>query len=257
MAFKTLNLTLDEGIATVALNGGKLNAITQEMRREFRDLAEELFANDAIKVVIFTGQGKAFSAGADIGLFEKDWDTRAFRANSRLLYNFFDDLEELEKPVIAAINGACLGGGLELALACDMRIAAQSATLGFPGGLGVLPRSGCARLVRVIGYAKTKELVFTCKIISAEEAEKIGLVNWVVPDEKLLDEAGAFAKELLQKAPQALGLAKRVIGECAHLDLRAGSLLGSLAQSVLIKTADHKEGVRAFREKRKPRFTGK
>lgn len=260
MDFQAIRFELADGVATVTMNRPeRLNAIDETMRHELRALADVCYADDAIRVVVFTGAGKAFSVGADLEIFERDWDTPAFRAQSRLLTNFFGDLEALEKPVLAAINGTCVGGGLELALACDLRIAAASARLGFPeANIGLIPGvGGCSRLVKLVGYGRAKELVLTGELISAEEARAIGLVNRVVPDAELGAAARQLAARLLARAPQALGLAKRVIRECVSADLAAGRTLEGLAQSILLKTRDHQEGIEAFRAKRPPRFEGR
>src|SRR3990172_6208671 len=144
MDFKTLLYELKDGIATITLDRpDALNAIDMDMRADFTALSEELFFNEAVRVVIFTGAGRAFSAGGDIAHFEKGWLTPTFRAHSRRLIRFFDDLEALEKPVIAAINGPATGGGLELALACDIRIVSEEATLGFRENyIGLIPGIG-------------------------------------------------------------------------------------------------------------------
>ncbi len=239
MAYATLKYELTDGIATVAINRPeKNNAISMEMRADFRALADELYANEALRVAVFTGTGKTFCVGADVSTFETEWNTPVFRANTRLLTSFFNDLEALEKPLIAAINGTCVGGGLELALACDLRIAARSARFGLPeNNLGLIPGiGGCSRLVKLVGFGRAKELVLTGEIISADEALRYGLAA---------------------KAPQALGLAKRVIQSCVSADLQTARTLESFGQSILIKTADHREGVTAFREKRRPRFEGR
>jgi enoyl-CoA hydratase/carnithine racemase len=210
-------------------------------------------------VAVFTGTGKTFCVGADVSTFETDWNTPVFRANTRLLTSFFNDLEALEKPLIAAINGTCVGGGLELALACDLRITARSARFGLPeNNLGLIPGiGGCSRLVKLVGFGRAKELVLTGEIIAADEALRVGLVNRVVDDAELASEARALASRLAAKAPQALGLAKRVIQSCVSADLHTARTLESFGQSILIKTADHPEGVQAFREKRRPRFEGR
>jgi len=260
MDFQTLQYELDGGLATVTLNRPEqLNAISMEMRSDFTALTDELVFNDEVRVVIFTGAGRAFSSGGDMAHFEQGWLTPTFRAHSRRLIKFFDDLEMLEKPVIAAINGPAAGGGLELALACDVRFVAEEATLGFRENyIGLIPGiGGCARFARLVGVAKAKELIFAGTMIPAQEALAIGLVNRVVPGEKLLAEARDYAQTLLKRAPQSLGLAKKVLNNVANLDQTSAIVLEGLAQSILLRTADHQEGLRAFREKRKPQFSGK
>jgi enoyl-CoA hydratase/carnithine racemase len=260
MTFATLKYELAGGIATVTIDRPeKNNAISMEMRADFRALADELYGDEAVRVAVFTGTGKTFCVGADVSTFETDWNTPVFRANTRLLTSFFNDLEGLEKPLIAAINGTCVGGGLELALACDLRITARSARFGLPeNNLGLIPGiGGCSRLVKLVGFGRAKELVLTGEIITAEQALACGLVNRVVEDTELMTETRALAARLAAKAPQALGLAKRVIQSCVSADLHTARTLESFGQSILIKTADHREGVKAFREKRRPRFEGR
>ncbi len=260
MEFQTLLYELNDGLATVTLNRpDHLNAISMEMRHDFTALTEELYFNEAVRVIVFTGAGRAFSSGGDMAHFEKGWLTPEFRAHSRRLIKFFDDLEMLEKPVIAAINGPATGGGLELALACDVRFAAEAATLGFRENyIGLIPGiGGCARFARLIGVAKAKELIFAGTMIPAKDALAIGLVNRVVSSETLLDEAREYAQMLLKRAPQSLGLAKKVLNHVANLDQTTAIVMECLAQSILIRTEDHQEGLRAFREKRKPQFSGK
>ncbi len=260
MTFTTLRYDVQDGIATVTLDRPeKNNAISMEMRADFRALADELYTNESVRVAIITGGGKAFSVGADVSTFETDWNTPVFRANTRLLTNFFNELEALEKPVIAAINGTCVGGGLELAMACDLRVAARSARFGLPeNNLGLIPGvGGCSRLVKLVGFGRAKELVLTGEIITAEDALRHGLVNRVVDDGALSTEARALAERLRGKAPQALGIAKRVLQNCVSADLQTGRTIESFGQSILIKTKDHREGVTAFREKRRPKFEGR
>jgi len=260
MTFTTLRYDVQDGIATVTLDRPeKNNAISMEMRADFRALADELYTNESVRVAIVTGGGKAFSVGADVSTFETDWNTPVFRANTRLLTNFFNELEALEKPVIAAINGTCVGGGLELAMACDLRVAARSARFGLPeNNLGLIPGvGGCSRLVKLVGFGRAKELVLTGEIITAEDALRHGLVNRVVDDAAMLAEARALAERLRGKAPQALGIAKRVLQNCVSADLQTGRTIESFGQSILIKTKDHREGVTAFREKRRPKFEGR
>lgn len=258
---KTIRFGLAEnGIATVILNRPeKLNAMNAEMRSEFGLLREEFLANDEIKVIIFTGAGRAFSAGGDIDFLDQDWSTPNFRRATQEFTGFFDALESLEKPVLAAINGPCTGAGLQITLSCDLRIASEEARFGFrENSIGLIPGAGgCSRLVKLIGYGKAKELIFIGEMISADEARSIGLVNRVVPHDKLLEEVQNLAKNLLARAPIALGLVKRILWNCVNVDMATGRSLESLAQSILITTEDHKEGIRAFREKRAPKFQGK
>ncbi|MEP7199836.1 MAG: enoyl-CoA hydratase/isomerase family protein, partial [Chloroflexota bacterium] len=249
-----------DGIYTVTFNRPDvLNAVNDEMRHEFRALGEQIWLDDAIRAVIFTGAGRAFSAGADMAYLEREWSTPAFRAHTRILTSFFDDLETVEKPIIAAINGPSAGAGFQLALSCDIRFAAQSAQFGLrETNIGLVPAVGaCSRLARIIGYGRTKELIFSADMISAEEAHRIGLVYKVVPDGELMSAATEFAQRLLTRAPQAIGLGKRILRECLSADLTTGRGIESLALSMLTQTDDLKEGVRAFREKRKPNFKGK
>ncbi len=239
MTFTTLRYDVQDGIATVTLDrADKNNAISMEMRADFRALADELYGNETVRVAIVTGSGKAFCVGADVSTFDTDWNTPVFRANTRLLTNFFNDLEALEKPVIAAINGTCVGGGLELAMACDLRVAARSARFGLPeNNLGLIPGiGGCSRLMKLVGFGRAKELVLTGEIITAEDALHHGLVSRVVDDGALTTEARTLAERLRGKAPQALGVAKRVIQNCVSADLQTGRTLESFGQSILIKT---------------------
>lgn len=259
MEFKTLLYELEGEIATVTLNRPDvLNAVNMDMRADFTALVERLYLDEAVRVVIFTGAGRAFSSGGDVGHFEKAWLTPEFRAHSHRLTRFFDDLEALEKPIIAALNGVTTGAGLQLALACDLRLASDRAQFGFRENfLGLIPtHGGTARLAKLIGYGRAKELIFMGELISAEEAKAIGLVNRIVPHDTLMADARALAGKLLQRAPQALGLVKRLLNSAGDVDVHSALFMESLAQSILLKTEDHREGVRAFREKRKPEFKG-
>lgn len=259
--FKAIKFELSaEGICTITLNRPeKLNAMNDAMRSDFSILRDELSSNKQIKVIIFTGAGEAFSAGGDIDFLDRDWLTQDFREKTRELTDFFDALESLEKPVLAAVNGPCTGAGLQITLSCDIRIASEKARFGFRENLiGLIPGAGgCSRLVKLIGYGKAKELIFTGEMISVREAKAIGLINKVVPHARLLEETRKLAKHLLTRAPVALGLVKRILWNCVNVDMATGRTLESLAQSILIRTEDHKEGIKAFREKRRPNFQGR
>ncbi|MDY6765556.1 MAG: enoyl-CoA hydratase/isomerase family protein [Halobacteria archaeon] len=257
MSFETLDVSVDSGIGTIRINRGPVNAIDSTMRRELAD-ALDILREDRVSVGIITGSGDVFSVGADVALFEEaqSWTTDSFRSNSRILGRTFDGLEELEKPVIAAINGTCVGGGLELGLACDIRIAAPDATLGFPEhNIGLIPGiGGCSRLVHLVGPGVAKDLIFTGRLIDGVEASEMGIVERVEDDPS--EAAQEYAETLLEQPPQALGLAKRIVNHARDTNLRTAGMLESLAQSTLIKTEDHAEGIEAFREKRDPEFTG-
>src|SRR5262245_8832967 len=259
MDYKTILFEESGGIATVTLNRpDRLNAIDVDMREDFARLLGEIQTNEQIRVLIITGAGRAFSAGGDIEYFEQEWKTARFRAENHRLTQFFDELELIEKPVLAAINGPCTGGGLQITLSCDIRIASDHARFGFrENNIGLIPGAGgCSRLVKLIGYGKAKELIFTGEMIDANEAERIGMVNRVVPHDELMARTRSLAEHLLTRAPEALGLAKRILWHSVNSDFSTGRTLEALAQSILIKSKDHREGIRAFRDKRKPEFKG-
>jgi len=257
-----LILERDGGIATLTLNRpAALNSWHEQMRGELRDAVRALGEDDDLRVLVITGAGRAFSAGEDVRGMQglADLGTRGFRRVARAIHNVFDELEAMEVPVIAAINGVAAGGGLELALSCDFRLAASGAKLGFPeNNVGLIPGSGgCSRLVKLIGLARAKRLVMTGEMIGAERALELGLVEEVVATEDLPARARALAEQLAAKAPLALGLAKVVLNGCLNVDPDTGRNLERLGQSILKKSEDHSEGARAFVEKRKARFKGR
>ncbi|MFB6360918.1 MAG: enoyl-CoA hydratase/isomerase family protein [Halobacteriales archaeon] len=259
MAYETLSLSVtDNGVATLLLDHEPVNAISQTMRFELAEALDDL-REAHVRVVIVTGANELFSVGADVAMFEEaaEWTTDEFRANSRVLGRVFEGLETMEKPVLAAVDGACVGGGLELALACDVRIAAPDATLGFPEhAIGLLPGlGGCSRFVQLVGPGVAKDLIFRSELVDGHRAQELRLVERLAedPEEAALD----YAENLLEQPPQALGLAKRVVNAARETDLRNAGLLESLAQSTLLETDDHAEGLRAFREDRDPEFTGR
>lgn len=257
-----IKLERDEGIATLTLNRpATLNSWNQKMRDELRDAVRALVADDALRVLVITGEGRAFSAGEDVrgmqGLTELG--TKGFRRVARDIHNVFDEIEAMEVPVIAAINGVAAGGGLELALSCDFRFAADTAKVGFPeNNVGLIPGSGgCSRLVKLVGISKAKRVVMSGEMLGAARAREIGLVDEVFAADQLLARTAEFARQLSGKAPLALGLAKLVLNACANVDPDTGRQLERLGQSILKKTEDHEEGARAFVEKRTPKFKGK
>lgn len=250
----------DDGIATMTLDRPeRLNAFTRKMFDEWRDaIARCAYEND-IRVLVVTGRGRAFSSGVDLAMLGSDrLNQSAFRFYYRQAHQAFDDLEALEVPVIAAINGLCYGGGVELALSCDISIASENATFCLvENQLGAIPASGaCNRMIHHVGLAKTKELIITADPINAREARRIGLVSQVHQDAELMDRVYAYAERLLKNSPFAMGMAKHVVNMCVNADMHTGRDIERLAQSALVLSEDHKEGMAAFFEKRPPRFKG-
>ena len=258
----TIGYKVADGIGIITLErADKLNAFNERMIREMRTVIWQANFDDAVRVLIITGTGRSFCAGRDInGLdYENNLTTPQYRAYVRANHELFDDIEAIEKPVIAAVNGICAGGGIEMAIACDFRIAAQTATFMLPENqLGVIPASGaCSRMIQMIGIGRLKQMIMAVETVDAAEAYRIGLVGAVCAPEALMDEALGYARRLLTKAPQAMGMAKHIINACQNVDTETGRLLERLGQSVLIRTDDNKEGMTAFQEKRAARFKGR
>lgn len=262
MTYEFIELTKSDGIATLRLNRPEsLNSWNLQMREELRDAVRDLVEDDDLRVAIVTGTGRAFSAGEDVrGMGDlTSVGPKGFRRRVRMIHNVFDEIEQMEIPVIAAINGVAAGGGLELCLSCDFRFAGASARMGLPeGNVGLIPGSGgISRLVKLVGPARAKMLVMTGEIVPAEKALAMGVVEEVVPDEELMNYAMTFARKLAAKAPLALGTAKLVINQCVNVDIETGRNFERIGQSVLKLTDDHREGRESFVEKRKPNFTGR
>jgi len=258
MDFKNIILEKEEGIATITINRvGVRNALNKETWLEIREAIRNVRDDDGVKIVVITGAGdKAFAAGADIrGLKERTMIETLDGQGTDIC----TEIENLKKPVIAAINGFALGGGCELAMACDIRVAAENARFGQPEvNLGIIPGAGgTQRLPRLVGKGKAKELIFTGDIIDAKEAEKIGLVNKVVPQDTLMDAVKEMASKIMSKGPLAIRLAKTAINLGTELDLAKALEYERFAQSLLFTSEDRKEGITAFLEKRKPIFSGK
>jgi enoyl-CoA hydratase/carnithine racemase len=259
----TINFEItDDGIGIVTLNRPeKLNAFDERMIREMRTVVWKANFDDRVRVLLITGNGRAFCAGRDIrGLdYENNLTTPQYRAYVRANHELFDDIEAIEKPVIAAVNGICAGGGVEMAIACDFRLASTSASFLLPENqLGVIPASGaCSRMIQMIGIGRLKQMIMAVEQVDAAEAYRIGLVGKVCEPADLMPAALQFARGLLTKAPQAMGMAKHIINTCQNVDTETGRLLERLGQSVLIRTGDNKEGMEAFQRKRPPHFQGK
>lgn len=236
----------------------RLNALNLKMLNEIEEAVKNFESDQEVGVIVFTGNGRAFSAGADITQFKELNPITAINFAKRGR-QVMDYIESVAKPTIAMINGYALGGGLELALACDFRIAAEEAQLGLPEiNLGIYPGfGGTQRLVRLIGKARAMEIMMTGDRISAKDAERFGLVNKVVPLSMLEEETKKFASKLLEKSPVILALLKQVILYGNDSPLIDGLSMESLGWGVVFATEDQKEGVSAFLEKRKPNFKGK
>ncbi len=260
MSYETLIVEKRENIAIVTINRPKvLNALNATVIEELEKAFIELKNDPEVGAVILTGAGeKAFVAGADIsGLVELNpLEGKMFAEKGQAVFNL---IENLGKPVIAAINGFALGGGCELAMACTIRIASEKAKLGQPEvNLGIIPGyGGTQRLPRLVGKGRAMELILTGRMVDANEAYQIGLVNKVVPPEKLLDEAIEMAKLILTKGPLAVKFAMEAVNRGLEVSLEDGLKIEADLFGMCCATEDKVEGTKAFLEKRKPNFKGK
>jgi len=251
---------VDEGIATVTLNRpGVMNSFNFAMLRALGEQMAALRFDVSVRVVILTGAGdRAFSAGADLkeraGMAPEE--VKAFIFTIRRL---MDDIENFPRPVIAAVNGVALGGGTELALASDLRLASETATMGLTETrLAIIPGAGgTQRLPRLVGRGMAKELIFTGRRIDAVQALQIGLVNHVYPAGDLMEEARCLARDICQSGPVAVEQAKYAINRGLETDMATGLAIESNAYWICIPTEDRTEGLTAFREKRKPNYKGR
>lgn len=260
MEYENILYEKKEGILYLTLNRPDMrNALTPEMWRDISAAVDRARADEEIKVVIVTGAGdKALASGADI----RELHDRAHLVQmAGTATNALKALEELNKPVICAVNGYALGGGCELALACDIRIATRRSKFGQPEvNLGLIPGAGgTQRLVRLVGPGRAKELIFSGAILTAEEAMAIGLVNHVTEDTRqaVMDEAEALARKIMEKGPMAVALAKICINMGSNTDISTGLMLERMAQTIALSTEDRKEGTAAFLEKRPAKFQGR
>src|SRR5215218_427229 len=255
-----VHTTLDEGVLLIELDRpDRRNALDESLQDELLELFLEAGRDQEVRGVLLTGSGEAFSAGGDLSRFEREWNPAEFRAHSHELTRLISSIERLEKPVVAAINGLTTGAGTQLVLSCDLRIASENARFLFREGMiGFIPsHGGCVRLVKLVGLARARDILLGGEDLNASEAFRHGLVTQVVPHEKLLDEAKERIRFILKRAPQAYGLSKRLLHLSASVDLESGLFAESLAQSLLVSTEDHREGVRAARARRAPSFTGR
>jgi len=260
MEFKNTLYEKSERTATITINRPEvLNALNEETILEILSRLEDAKGDETIRVIVVTGAGdRAFSAGADIKMI-KDMDSSKARDVSKLGHKLCDTIEKLEKPVIAAINGYALGGGLEFAMACDIRIASENARLGQTEiKLGLIPGwGGTQRLPRFLGKGVAKEMIFTGKNIDAKTAERLGLVNAVVPHDQLRSVVRELAREIADKPPVSIRLAKELINSSLETSLSVGETREAEAFGIAASTEDFREGVDAFLKKRKPKFEGR
>jgi enoyl-CoA hydratase len=259
MDYKTIRLTQEGAIAILTLNRPEaMNALNDELIRDLSEIIDMIVEDDQIRVLILTGGDKVFAAGGDIKAMQQCGPYEA-KEYVTPIHKVFNKITELPKPTIAAICGFALGGGVELALTCDFRLATENSKFGFPEiNLGIFPAAGGSqRLPRLIGMAKAKELMFTGDTIDAAAALSIGLVNEVVPKEALMERAMKLAGKLAAKPPLTIGNLKASMHNVFNMDLDMGLKMELEKLCSLFATEDQKEGMTAFIEKRKPYFKGK
>lgn len=258
--YKNILFEKSDGIGFITINRPKvLNALNKETMVELKDVVRMIGTDSDIKVVIITGSGqKSFVAGADISEMQ-GMSALEGREWGKYSQDVFNEVENLPQPVIAAVNGYALGGGCELAMSCDIRIASDNARFGQPEVLlGVIPGfAGTQRLPRLVGKGRAKELLFTGKQIDAVEACRIGLVNSIVPLDKLMDTAKEMANLIMERGSIAVRLCKAAVNEGLDMDFESGQAYEREVFGLCFATEDQKEGMRAFVEKRKPAFIGK
>ena len=256
MTYETLIFEKKDNIRIITLNRPeRLNAMNFQIAVDLESVIAEIEEDEQARAVILTGAGRAFSAGGDI----KDMADPNAKNPPLGRYIFFNKVEDVSKPVIAAINGICIGGGLELALCCDFRITSDAAKFGQAEvKLGIMPGGGgTARLPRLIGPGRAKEFLYFGDFIDAQEAYRIGLVNKVVPPEGLMDEAMKWARELAERPPLSLKMIKDCVNIGMQMDLLSAIDYEAKCAKMLFTTEDSVEGTTAFVEKRKPNFKGR
>lgn len=255
MAFETIIVDIEDHVALIKLNRpDALNALSQQLIGELQKALESADANDKVRCIVITGSEKAFAAGADI----KEMSAMSFAdVNlSNLFAEFGDRIQDIRKPVIAAVSGYALGGGCELAMACDFIIASETAKFGQPEiNLGVIAGiGGSQRLTRAVGKSKSMDMNLTGRFMNAEEAERSGLVSRVVPAKKLMEESMSAAQKIAEKSLIATRTAKEAVNRSFESSLREGLLFERRAFHSLFATEDQKEGMAAFMEKRGAQF---
>jgi enoyl-CoA hydratase len=256
MSYKFLKFEHDGKVAVVKINRPDvLNAVNTETILELEGCMHECVDNENVRVVVITGEGKSFVSGSDISRLAK-MDPLQARKYSYTGQRAFSYIENMEKPVIAAVNGYALGSGCELAMACDIRIASEKAKFGQPEvKLGLIPgHAGTQRLARIVGIGKAKELIYTGDLIDAHEALSIGLVNAVVAPDALMDSVKLLCRKIIEVGPTAVRFAKTVINRGAEVPMETAQSYEMEAFSILFSTEEATEGMNAFLEKRKPKW---
>lgn len=259
MEYKSIIFEKQNNICVLTINRPEvLNALNRNLLEELNAALDEISNNKDIFLIIIAGQGKSFVAGADI-VEMKDKNPEEARKFAELGLSVFRKIELMEKPVIAAVNGFALGGGCELAMSCDIRVASEKAKFGQPEvGIGIIPGfGGTQRLPRLVGIAKAKELIFTGNIIDAAEAERLGLVNKVVDHNELMLEAIALGESIVSKAQLAIRYSKTAINRGIESDIETGMTIEKDLFGLCFSTEDQKEGMYGFLEKRKANFNNK
>lgn len=259
MKYKDIILTKDDNIGIITINRPNvLNALRSNTKEEIENAINFLDEDNEIRGIIITGTGKGFISGSDISEISVDAEGKETVEMSKKAHKLFDRFEEIGKPILAAVNGYAMGGGTELALACDLRIAGERAVFGLPEvDLGVAPcYGGTQRLPRLVGSGVALEMLFGAKF-SAADAYRVGLVNKVVPDDELMDTAIAMMKKIASKAPIAVKYCKYMVNKGIQMSLQEGLDYEAEVAGLLVETEDAKEGVKAFFEKRKPEFKNK
>jgi len=261
MDFKNVLFEKVEGIATIVINRPeKRNALNKATRLELLEIMEEIRTDTNLRVAILTGAGdKAFISGSDINELKEMTPIDMYNFTTTLAQQLYTDFGNIDIPVIAMINGLCIGGGCEIAMACDIRIAADTAKFAQPEVMiGIIPGSGATqRLPRLVGMGKAKELIYTGNMIDAKEAERIGLINRAVPPDRLKDEVWNLARNIAEKSPVIIRMAKKALNRSFESTLDMGLAYEAMAECLCFTTDDRKEGMSAFFEKRKPKFSGK
>jgi enoyl-CoA hydratase/carnithine racemase len=248
--------SLEDGVATLVISNPPVNALSSKVFNEIRDALAALRANPDARAAVLTGEGQTFAAGADINEILTITGAAAAREILKRGHEFMAFLENSPLPVIAAVNGACVGGGLELVLACHLRLASDKARFGLPEiGLGIIPGlGGTQRLARLVGFTRAAELILTGDLISAPIAAQIGLVNAVVPEAMLLKQARGMAKKIAARSKVAVQAALRALYQGARGDFQKGLDVEAAEFARLCESADMKEGLKAFVEKRPAKF---